>query len=47
MRIRLIKAKHWLLLAVMTLIGIASSCSKEVDMYGCPPSEYNDSLLNN
>ena len=49
MKIRILKAKHWLLVALLGLMGVASSCAKEYgplepDMYGCPPSEYNDSL---
>ena len=49
MKIRFLKAKHWLLVALMGLMGLATSCTEEdepIDMYGCPPSEYNDSLPN-
>ena len=52
MKIKFLKAKHWLLAALMGLMGVATSCTVEYgtlepeDMYGCPPSEYNDSLPN-
>ena len=54
MKIRFLKAKHWLLITLLGIMGVASSCTKMYDcpedefkpMYGCPPSEYNDSLPN-
>lgn len=42
MKIRLLKAKHWLLITVMGLFGL-SSCEKQLDMYGSPEPDYNDS----
>lgn len=49
MKTKFLKAKYWLLMALMGLLGVATSCEKEsepIDMYGCPPTEYNDSLPN-
>lgn len=43
MRLRLMKAKHWLLITVMGMFGL-SSCEKQLDMYGTPEPNYNDSL---
>ena len=40
MKIRLLKAKHWMLISIMGLLGV-SSCQK--DMYGTPETPYNDS----
>ena len=51
MKRRYLKAKHWLLLFLLGLLGVSvSSCEKygtpePYEMYGCPPSEYNDSLV--
>lgn len=53
MRLRVLKAKHWLILTLLGMLGMAS-CSKDKDdgpseikvMYGCPTSEYNDSIAN-
>ncbi len=45
MKIKFLKAKNWLLLALMGLLGF-SSCTKM--MYDCPPDEYrgyNDSVV--
>lgn len=42
MKLRLLKAKHWLLITLMGLLGL-SSCEKQKDMYGCPEPDYNDS----
>ena len=42
----ILKAKHWLLIAILGLMGL-SSCSKDDDsegprlMYGPPPKAYN------
>lgn len=43
MKIRFLKAKHWLLISVMGLFGL-TSCEKQLDMYGSPEPDYNDSL---
>lgn len=43
MRLRLLKAKHWLLITVMGMFGL-SSCEKQLDMYGSPEPNYDDSL---
>ncbi len=40
MKIRFLKAKHWLLISVMGLFGL-TSCEK---MYGSPEPDYNDTL---
>lgn len=46
MKIRLLKVKHWLLISIMSVLGL-SSCDKqsEEDMYGCPETPYNDSVI--
>ena len=47
MKIRFLKAKHWLLIALLGLMGL-SSCSKDDEndgpylMYGPPPKAYNE-----
>lgn len=43
MKIHFLKAKHWLLISVMGLFGL-TSCEKQLDMYGSPEPNYNDSL---
>ncbi|MBR6844818.1 MAG: hypothetical protein IKM79_06965 [Bacteroidales bacterium] len=52
MKLRFLKAKHWLLLTLLGWMGVAVSCTEKYgcpedgpDMYGCPPSEYNDSIV--
>jgi hypothetical protein len=54
MKRHILNAKHWLLLALMGLLGV-SSCTKLMygspeepyqEMYGCPATEYNDSVVN-
>lgn len=42
MKLRLLKAKHWLLITLMGMLGL-SSCEKQEDMYGCPEPDYTDS----
>lgn len=42
MKLRLLKAKHWLLITLMGMLGL-SSCEKQKDMYGCSEPDYNDS----
>ncbi len=54
MKVRFLKARHWLMAALLAMIGATvSSCEKygspesEFEtMYGCPTNEYNDSILN-
>ena len=51
MKVRFLKAKNWLIVALLGLMGVGiCSCEKygtqEEDMYGCPTTEYNDSILN-
>ncbi len=41
MKTRFLKAKHWLVVSVMALLGL-SSCEKQLDMYGCPEPGFND-----
>ncbi len=46
MKVRILKAKHWLMLALLSLMGFAS-CSKDDKeddirmMYGVPEKTYN------
>lgn len=42
MKTRFLRAKHWLVVSVMALLGL-SSCEKQLDMYGCPEPEFDDS----
>lgn len=51
MKLRLLKAKHWLLITLMGMLGL-SSCEKYgcpeceiTPMYGVPSTEYNDSIV--
>ena len=50
MKIRFLKAKNWFIVAFLGLMGVSvCSCEKygtQEDMYGCPTTEYNDSILN-
>lgn len=51
MKVNVLKAKRWLIVALLGLMGVGvCSCEKygtqEEEMYGCPPSEYNDSIPN-
>ena len=43
MKIKFLKAKHWLLLSLASLLGIALGC-EQPDMYGTPEGPYNDTL---
>ena len=54
MKLRLLKAKHWLLITLMGMLGVnVSSCEKMygcpedeiTPMYGVPSTEYNDSIV--
>ena len=43
MKKRLLKAKHWLIVTLMGMLGL-SSCEKQLDMYGCPEPGFDDTL---
>lgn len=45
MKIRFLKAKYWLLVSIMSLLGLAS-CEKQKDMYGCPETNFADTTPN-
>ena len=52
MKLHFLKTKRWLLIALLGIIGaVSASCEKYgspenefINMYGCPPSDYNDSI---
>lgn len=47
MKIRLLKAKHWLIVTLMGMLGLSSCekpCEKQLDMYGCPEPGFDDTL---
>ena len=48
MKIRFLKAKNWLIVAFLGLMGVSvCSCEKYgTQEEGCPTTEYNDSILN-
>ena len=55
MRLCYLKAKHWLLIALLGVVGATVSscekygcpeCEEPADMYGSPETEYNDSIVN-
>ncbi len=50
MKVRFLKAKNWLVVALLGLMGVGvCSCEKygvPEEEYGCPTTEYNDSILN-
>lgn len=48
MKVRFLKAKNWLIVALLGLMGVGiCSCEKYgTQEEGCPTTEYNDSILN-
>ena len=48
MKVRFLKAKNWLIVAFLGLMGVSvCSCEKYgTQEEGCPTTEYNDSILN-
>ena len=45
MKIRFLKAKYWLIVSIMSLLGL-SSCEKQLDMYGSPEPNFADTTSN-
>ncbi len=44
MKIKYLKAKHWLLMSLGSLLGITIGCEEKY-MYGCPEMPYNDTVV--